>query len=106
MPKLFISDERMLQLMAWAIQEGLVETERDYMEKIQFPRTNITQVRRGRQGFTKANILKACQLTGASADWIFGFTNHRLRKQPRKAMEVLKEAVRAVELDFKGNSRQ
>jgi len=101
MPKLFISDERMLQLMEWAIADGIAVNQADYLEKIGFTRTNISNTRKGQQGFTKEHIWNACQLTGASADYIFGFANTRLRKPERKPMEQLREAVRAVDLELK-----
>lgn len=100
---LFITDERMLQLMEWAVQTGVAENETAFMAAIGFSRTNITNVRAGRQSFTREHILKACQLTGASADYIFGFTSQRLRKAPRRALDQLKEAVQAVELDLKNH---
>lgn len=95
--KLFISDERMLLLMAWAIDEGIANTETEYMEMISFPRTNISNVRKGLQSFTREHILNACTLTGASADYIFGFTNKIARKNGAKPIQLLKEAVMAIE---------
>ena len=98
--KLFITNERMLALMKWAIDAGHAETETDYLKKIGFPRTNIRNVRVGSQSFTKEHIHKACALTGASADYIFGFQTNLMRKPPKKSVDLLKEAVMAVEADF------
>lgn len=95
--KQFISDVRMLDLMAWAVRENKVANETEYMEKIGFPRTNISNVRRGTQSFTKEHILNACKLTGASADYIFGFNSSLKRKQERNPLDQLKDAVKAVE---------
>jgi len=99
--KLFIADERMLQLMEWAVQKGIVETETEYWERIKFGRTSISNVKQGTQGFRNYHILNACKLTGASADYIFGFTNSMLRKAPIKAIDLLKQAVSAVEHEIK-----
>lgn len=101
MAKLFITDQRMLLLMEWAIQIGIAENQSQYMEMIGFSRTNINNIRNSHQHFTREHILKACELTGASADYVFGLTNLRLRKPPRKGIELLKEAVGAVEQDLK-----
>lgn len=95
----------MLQLMNWAIEDGLAKSQNDYLEKIGFTRTNISNTRRGKQGFRKEHILNACKLTGASADWIFGFTNTRLRKPARKPVELLREAVRSVEAELKSKRK-
>jgi hypothetical protein len=99
--KLFITDERMLLLMEWALKKELASTETEYLEKISFPRTNISNVRKGIQSFTKEHIRNACELTGASADYIFGFQNSMMRKQPKKGIDLLKEAVLSVELELK-----
>lgn len=94
--KLFISDERMLQLMEWAVGQGIVATETEYWEKIEFGRTSISNVRAGTQGFRNYHILNACRLTGASADYIFGFTNVITRKKSPEPYALLKQAVEAV----------
>lgn len=101
MAKLYITNERMLKLMDWAIQEGVSPNESEYLTTIGFPRTNLTNVKSGRLSFTKEHILNACELTGASADYIFGFTNVRARKNSKQPIELLKEAVMAVETEFK-----
>jgi hypothetical protein len=101
MPKLFISDQRMLQLMEWAVKNEIVSGETQYLEQIEFARNSIVKVREGSQGFTKHHILNACKLTGASADWIFGLTNDMMRKAPKKPIEFLKQAVLAVEQELK-----
>lgn len=94
--KLFISDERMLKLMEWAVAEGIVSTETEYWEKIKFGRTSISNVRAGTQGFRNYHIMNACKLTGASADYIFGFTNVITRKKAPEPYALLKQAVEAV----------
>lgn len=99
--KLFIADERMLLLMEWAIQKGIVDTETEYWERIEFARTSISNVRSGTQGFRTYHILNACRLTGASADYIFGFTNVIERKTSPQPMNLLKQAVAAVEQEMR-----
>lgn len=101
MAKLFISDQRMLQLMEWAIKNKIASGETEYLEKIKFARNSIVKVREGTQGFRKNHILNACKITGASADYIFGLTNNMMRKQPTKAIDLLKQAVEAVEQEIK-----
>lgn len=94
--KLFIADERMLMLMEWALQKGIVDTETEYWEKIGFARTSISNVKQGTQGFRNYHIHNACKLTGASADYIFGFTNVIERKRSPEPFQMLKQAVEAV----------
>lgn len=99
--KLAITEERMLLLMNWALSNDIAENETDYLEQISFPRTNFANIKAGRQRFTRDHIHNACKLTGCSADYIFGFQNTMLRKQSRKAIDLLKEAVMAVDLEIK-----
>lgn len=99
--KLFISDERMLQLMQWAVDNRIVETETEYWEKIDFARTSISNVKAGTQGFRNYHIYNACRLTGASADYIFGFTNNLLRKPLTRPIDLLKQAVHAVDEELR-----
>ncbi len=92
-----ISDKRMLSLMEYAIGEQMAEHESDYLAKIGFPRTNIGNVRRGHQSFTRDHIYNACKLTGANANWIFGFETNMLRKEPKDPLEMIKAAVQMME---------
>lgn len=100
--KLFIADERMLMLMEWAIQKGIVDNETEYWERIGFARTSISNVRAGTQGFRTYHILNACRLTGASADYIFGLTNVIERKTAAQPIHLLEQAVAAIKLDMRG----
>lgn len=97
MNDLFITDKRMLLLMEWAIKDGVAIHESDYLQKINFPRTNISNVRKGRLSFNKEHIHNACKLTGASADYIYGFTHTILRKENKNPLEMIKQAVMALE---------
>lgn len=99
--RLFITNERMLLLMQWAVRERVCENETEYLTSIGFPRTNLNNVKQGKLSFTKDHILKACELTGASADYVFGFTNIRTRKTGKESIQLLKEALTAVELELK-----
>jgi hypothetical protein len=99
--KLFISDERMLALMKWAIDKGISESERKYLESINFPRQNIGPVRQGKLGFTKDQILNAAKITGANINWIFGLEGNMLRKPSKSSIDLLKEAVVTIEQEMK-----
>jgi hypothetical protein len=98
--KLFITNQRMLDLMAWAIENGIAQHESAFFRMIKFPRTNISNIRSGALSFTREHIMNACKITGASADYIFGFTNSMLRKDPVKPIDQLKQAVKTVELEL------
>ena len=105
-PKL-ITDERMLKLKDWAIDnvEG-INNETAFFTAINFPPTNRNNVKTGKISFTIDQIKQACILTGASADYIFGFTNIRERKTERNKLpiDLLKDAVAAVDIELKKNN--
>jgi hypothetical protein len=98
--KLFISDQRMLQLMEWAVANGMAANRGEYLDKIGFTRNNLNKVKKGIQSFQIEQILSACILTGASADYIFGLSNEMTRKKVKQPLELLKEAVIAIEHDM------
>lgn len=99
--QLSISDTRMLQLMEYCVNNSLVATEAEFWEQIGFARTNISNVRAGKQGFTKDHIRNACTTTGANANWFFGIEKNMFREKKGKgSLQLLKEAVAAAEVEF------
>ena len=103
--KLYITNERMLKLMDWYLQQGRADNETQYMELIDFPRSNINNVRGNIQFFTREQIYNACKLTGASADFIYGFTNVMMRSPGKKGIDQLREAMVTVELELTTNDK-
>ena len=91
--KLAIPEQRMLKLMEWAVKNNIAESESQYWQKIGFPRTNITNVNSGKQGFTRNHIFNACKLTGASTDWIFGLSPTMFREGTAKTPAALLRQV-------------
>ena len=97
-----ISDQKMLALMDYCVKKGMCENETEYLNSIEFPRTNISNIRSGHQSFTRDHIYKACEFTGANANWIYGFEANMMRKQSLSAIDRLKQAVIVVEQELKG----
>lgn len=96
--KLATSDQRMLELMEYAVRHGIAETETQYWEKISFNRGNLSNVRKGLQGFTREHIRKACLLTGANANWILDIDGPMFRDQEGKTvLQLLQEATAMLE---------
>lgn len=90
----------MLMLIDIAIEKGMVQTETEYLEKISFPRTNISKVRAGDISFSSKYIQKACKLTGANANWIFGLESSIMRKSSKKPLEQMKDVMAAIEAEW------
>jgi hypothetical protein len=99
--KLYITDERMLKLIDWVILQNKADNASDFFKKIGFAKTNISNIRNGSQGFSKEHIRKACVVSGASADYIFGLSNEIRRKAPKTALQQLKDAVIAASEELK-----
>lgn len=98
--KLELTDERMLLLMDYAIKKEIARNETDYLNQIEFPRQNITNIKTAHSRFTRDHIYNACSLTGASVDWVYGFSNIMLRKENKPVFEKLREVVVELEAEF------
>ncbi len=99
--KLLIHNERMLALIAWAVHKELEPSERAFLIRIGFAPTNISNARRGLQGFNTEHIANICKVTGANANWILGLEGNMFRKPGKTPIDQLKEAVVAVEQELK-----
>lgn len=91
------SDQRMLKVMEWAVKKGMAKHESDYLTKIGFSRTNISNVRTGHQSFSKDHIAEACRVTGANANWIFGLENNMFRKDSKNPLDRARAALEEIE---------
>jgi hypothetical protein len=102
--KLFIADQRMLELMTWAIAQEdkkLPSTQGEYLDLIGAKSGNIGALKKGIRGFTNEQILAAAKLTGANLNWIYGLEKNMFREGKSKtAIDLLKEAVKAVEQEL------
>lgn len=99
--KLFITDDRMLQLLEWAVNAGLARTQGEYLDAIGARAGNIGLLKKGTRGFTNEQILKAAKLTGANVNWIYGLEKNMLREEKNhSAIDLLKAAVSAIEMEI------
>ncbi|KAA5532701.1 helix-turn-helix transcriptional regulator [Taibaiella lutea] len=101
-PKLFIADQRMLELMKHIVSVNLkdVTTQQDFCEAIGILKGGIAPIRKGERHFTTAQILNACRYFNVDVNWLFGFTENMFRSQDKTALELLKEAVIAVDTAY------
>lgn len=88
----------MIDLMSYAVSSGLARNEGDYWAQIGFPRTAISMIRNGTQSFRVPYIINACNLTGASADWVLGISPDMFRRDRSKpVIDTLREMVAEME---------
>lgn len=96
--KLFITSQRMLDLMDYAISNSLVESQKDWCERIKFNSTNLAQIRSGKQGFTDEQKLAAAKLCRADMNWIFGLDATMIKMNHKiSPIQLIKEGVRMLE---------
>jgi hypothetical protein len=95
----------MLQLMEWVIQQEdnkLPNTQGAYLDHIGAGKNNIGALKKGARGFTVEQILAAAKLTEVNLNWIFGMEKEMfLKGKSKSSLELLKEAVIAIEQDFR-----
>ncbi|WPV66327.1 hypothetical protein [Chitinophaga sp. LS1] len=105
--KLFIADERILQLMEYAISTDIVDTQKEFLNEIGFGANNLGKLRNGERHFTPDNILKAATMTGANLNWIFGLEKNMLRDgKKHTAIDLLKSAVIQLESELQGKNQR
>jgi hypothetical protein len=105
--KLFIADERMLKLMEYAISTGIVGTQKEFLDTIGARAGNAGQLRDGTRGFTVEQILEAAKLTKVNVNWLFGLEKNMLREDKKtSAIDILKSAVMAVDIELRANKRR
>lgn len=98
--KLAIWNDRMLQFMDHCMHSGIVSTQRQYLSSIGFIPENIGQLRNGRQSFTLEHIRNAALKYGLNLNWIMGLDPEMKRRPAKNPMQLLKDAVKAVELSM------
>jgi hypothetical protein len=89
--------KRMFSLAAWAVSKNVATSEKDFLVQIGFPYSNYSNVKSGRQSFSKEHIFNACKLTGASADYLLGLSTTMFAKESRDPLEMIKQAVKSLE---------
>lgn len=96
--KLSVHNQRMLELLKYARQKHLVQTDGEFFEKIGFLHQNYYGIKDSSRSFTIEQMIKACELTGSSMDWLCGLSERRvIRKEIPEPLEMIKEAVRIME---------
>lgn len=101
MAKLTIWDERMLLLMRHCIDKELVNSQKEFLSAIGFSETNLRQVKLGSQSFRIEHFVAAAKKYKINTNWFFGLEENMKRLNGKSALEVLKDAVRAIEADYK-----
>ena len=95
----------MLLLMKYAIDTGLEPNESKFLINIGFSRTNLSNIKTGHQSFTIDQIIKACELTGANANWILGIEHNMKRKESKNPISKMKELTIELESIIKKSSK-
>lgn len=100
--KLPVWDQRMLQLMDYAVTNKIKCTNQlQFCKLIGVDAATISQVKKKGSSFRHKHILTACKKFGIRPDYIYGFTNNMLAQDiPLKEYtptQLLQEALRLIE---------
>lgn len=96
--ELFVSDQRMLHVMAWAISEKEkdVTTEKAFCALVGFNFRNLPKVKTGAVSFTKEHILRCAQVFGTDLNWLFGLGNTMIRAEQTAATKPATHTKKAA----------
>lgn len=97
--KMNIADERMLQVMHWAVSNGKARSEAYFAQSIGLRKQNMHNVKTGYQAFTKDHVLAAAKVYGINLNWLFGLESQMMRKPGKAALDRLKEIVAELEAE-------
>jgi hypothetical protein len=94
---LSIHNSRMFELLKYAKANGIISTDKEFAEAIGITRPNLVRAANGNGNFTVAQMIAACELTGASMDYICGFQDHMMRKSAAiTPVQLMEEALRLL----------
>lgn len=95
--KVHITSSRMLSLLETMVSDGKARNQGDALEQIGMHPANLRKIKNGANKFTVEQIEAACRITGASADYVFGYSIQMMRKEPRSPVDMLKAALQILE---------
>jgi len=98
--KIPIWNQRMILLMKHCKESGLVHTQKEFFESIDFAETNLKDVRKGIRSFTLVQVITAAKKYNINMNWIAGLDNEMKRRKSVKSLDLLKEAVKAVQAEY------
>lgn len=85
------------KLFEYAMSNNLAGNQGELCEKIGIFRENLYQIKAGKRSFTHDQLLALLQLTGASADWVYGLSKEMFRTGKKKSpMQQFNEAVATI----------
>jgi hypothetical protein len=84
--KLYISDERMFQLIDELKQRNVIRFTQEFLDIIDLDKQNVRNIKCGSQHFRIEHIRKACVNYGANANWILGMNERMFRMPIGKAL--------------------
>ncbi len=98
-PKLNIWDQRILDLLKHCVAGGL--TQREFLLSIGYAPENSPKLKNGTQSVRPQHLLKAAQAYNVNMNWLFGLDNAMNRTPGKDPLDRLKEAVTAVEREYR-----
>lgn len=99
--KLKTWNQRMLLLMAHAIDTDQCESQKDFCKKIGLDNTALVRIKKGIQGFTHDQVDRACRAFRTHPSWLYGYSPVMNPGKSKGPLQQLKDAVRSIEAELK-----
>lgn len=100
MTKFQIPTYRMLSVLDYMVEKQIAKDREDAALQIGVRRSDASAVDDGNINFTLSHIEAACRISGASADYLFGFTDTMARQPSKDPLEAMKDALIALQTKF------
>ena len=104
--KLPIYDQRMLQLMDFLKENKLIKSNRNFCSSVGIQESAIKPIREGDRSFTVEQIIATAKKYNINLNWIAGLETEMRLKRANDPMVNLKDAVMAMEAEYKKNKPQ
>lgn len=92
----------MLLLMSHCIDTGKVSSKKEFAESLGLPASNLTAIKNGERSFTVSQITTAAKKYKVDVNWIVGISERMAYTGGKTALQLLKDATRAVEAELAG----
>jgi len=103
---LSIYNKRVLELVKDSVSQGTYESEIDFLTAIGFNVTNLSKVKKGQYSFTLKQVIRACEICNANANWVFGFEKTKQRQAETDPLRMIRNGLEALENEAKAKKKK
>lgn len=106
--KIPIYDQRMFELLEFALSSGECKTQKEFYERIGLKSIpNAYEIKQGKQSFVHAHFMKAAKSFDVDMNWFYGFSSNMKRSAKNiSPLEKLKTAVFEIEKELAKSTKK